>query len=61
MSWKSIIGMSAKKGYRIYQMNVITAFLYGFLDEKIYIIQPIIFENDTTWVYFLKKALYDLK
>ena len=42
-------------------MNVITAFLYGFLDEKIYIIQPIIFEDNTTQVYFLKKALYSLK
>ena len=55
------MGMSAKTGYRICQMNVITAFLYEFLDEEIYIMQLIMFENDTTPVYFLKKALYGLK
>ena len=32
------MGMSAKMGYQIRQMDVITAFLYGFLDEEIYII-----------------------
>ena len=61
MSWKSMMGMSAKRGYRIRQMDVITAFLYGFLDEEIYIMQPTMFEDGTTRVCFLKKALYGLK
>ena len=55
------MGMSAKKRYRICQMDVITAFLYEYLDEKIYIIQPTIFEDNTTQVCFHKKALYGLK
>lgn len=42
-------------------MYVITAFLYGFFDEEIYIMQPTMFEDSTAWVCFLKKALYSLK
>ncbi len=61
MSWKSMIGVSSKREYRIRQMDVITAFLYWFLDEKIYIMQPTRFEDNTTRIYFLKKALYSLK
>ncbi len=61
MLWKSMIGVSAKKGYRIHQMDVITAFFYWFLDEKIYFMQPTIFEGSTTRVGLLKKALYGLK
>ena len=61
ISWKSMMGMSTKRGYRIHQMDVITAFLYGFLDEEIYIMQPTMFEDGTTRVCFLKKALYGLK
>ena len=56
-----MIGMFAKRGYRICQMDVITAFLYGFLNEEIYIMQPTIFEDGRTQVCFLKKALYGLK
>ncbi len=55
------MGVSAKRGYRIRQMNVITAFLYGFLDEEIYIMQPTMLEDGTTGVCFLEKALYGLK
>lgn len=61
ISWKSMIGIFIKKGYRIYQINVITAFLYRFLDEKIDIMQPTIFENGITRVWLWKKALYALK
>ncbi len=60
MSWKSIIGVSAKRDYQR-QMDVITAFFYRFLDEEIYIMQPTMFEDGTTRVCFLKKALYGLK
>ena len=42
-------------------MDVITAFLYRFLHEEIYIMQLTMFEDGTTRVYFLKTALYGLK
>ncbi len=42
-------------------MDVIIAFVYGFLDEKIYIMQPTMFEDGTTRVGFLKKTFYGLK
>ena len=45
MSWKSMMDISIKRGYRICQMDDINAFLYGFLDEKIYIMQPTVFED----------------
>ncbi len=41
-------------------MDVIIAFLYGYLDEEIYIMQPRMFEDGKTRVCFLKKALYGL-
>ena len=44
--------MSAKRGYRIRQIDVITTFVYGFLDEKMYIMYPTIFKDGTTWVEF---------
>ena len=56
-----MMGLSAKKGYKIRQMDVITTFLYGFLDEESYIMQPTMFEDGTTRVCLLKKALYGLK
>ena len=43
-----MMGMSANRSYWIRQMDVITAFFYGFLDEKIYIMQLSMFEDGTT-------------
>ena len=40
--------MSAKRGYQICQMDVITIFFYGFFDKRIYIMQPTMFEDGTT-------------
>ncbi len=56
-----MMGVSAKRSYRIRQMDVITAFSYGFFDKEICIMQPTMFEDSTTRVCFLKKALYGLK
>ena len=53
--------MSAKKGYQICQINIITTFFYRFLNEKIYIMQLTIFEEGITCVYFFKKVLYGVK
>ncbi len=53
--------VSAKNSYLIRQIDVIVAFSYRFLDEKIYIMQSVIFEDGTTRVKFLKKTLYNPK
>ena len=42
-------------------MNVIIAFLYEFLDEKMYVRQSTRMKDETNRVCFLKKILYDLK
>lgn len=52
-----MIDISTKKRYLICQIDVITTFFYQFLDEEIYIMQLIIFENGITQVCFLKKSL----
>ena len=61
MSWKSMMGMSTKKSYWIRQIDVIIAFFYRFFDKEIYIMQLPMFEDGTTRVCFLKKAIYGLK
>ncbi len=61
MSYKCLFGFSVKWGYKIRQMDVVTAFLYGFLDEIIYIKQPHLFEPTPELVCCLRKALYRLK
>ena len=60
ITWKAMMGVAAKRGYRAFQMDVVTAFLYGFLDEIIYVYQPTTLENGTM-VCRLRKALYGLK
>ena len=47
----------------LFQMDVKSAFLNGLIKEKIYIKQPLDFENQKlpNHVYKLKKVLYELK
>ncbi len=61
MFYKCLFGVSVKRGYKIRQMHVVTAFLYRFLDEVIYIEQPHVFELRSELVCRLCKALYRLK
>lgn len=61
MSYKCLFGVSVKRGYKIRQIDVVTAFLYGFLDEIIYVEQPHQFELNPELVCRLRKALYGLK
>ncbi len=61
MSYKCLFGVSVKRGYRIRQMDVVTAFLYAFLDEVIYVEQPHLYELNLPLVCCLRKALYGLK
>ena len=55
------MGISVQNGYKIRQMDVITAFLLGFLDEKIYIIELTMFEGSNMRGCLFKKALYGPK
>ena len=42
-------------------MDIVTAFLYGFLNEVIYVKQPHFFVTEPSMVCTLIKALYGLK
>ncbi len=61
MSYKCLFRVSVKRGYKIRQRDVVTAFLYGFLDEVIYVEQPHLFKLCSGLVCHLHKALYGLK
>ena len=61
MFWKVMMTVFAKRDYRIRQMNVIIAFLYEFLDEKMYVRQSTHMKDEISKVCLLKKTLYDLK
>jgi hypothetical protein len=58
-----LLAFSVAKGFKFYQMDVKSAFLNGFLEEKVYVKQPPGFESAEFphRVYSLRKALYGLK
>ncbi|GKC00221.1 retrovirus-related pol polyprotein from transposon TNT 1-94 [Tanacetum coccineum] len=58
-----MIALAAQKGWTIYQMDVKSAFLYGTLEEDVYVQQPqgYVVKNNEHKVYKLQKALYGLK
>nr|GEW49722.1 hypothetical protein [Tanacetum cinerariifolium] len=49
-------------GFTVYQMDVKSAFLYGTIDEKVYVMQPPGFQDleFTAKVYKVEKAMYGL-
>ncbi|KAJ9544131.1 hypothetical protein OSB04_023838 [Centaurea solstitialis] len=57
------LAYAAHRGFKVYQMDVKSAFLNGKLKEEGYVNQPPGFENEKypNHVYFLDKALYGLK
>jgi hypothetical protein len=58
-----MISLAVQHRWKIYQLDVKSAFLNGFLEEEIYVEQPLGYieaENESK-VYKLKKALYGLK
>ena len=61
MSYKCLFRVSVKRGYKIRQIDLVIAFLYGFLDEVIYVEQPALFKLHPELVCCLRKALYRLK
>jgi hypothetical protein len=58
-----LLGFYVAQGFKLYQMDVKSAFLNGFLEEEVYVNQPPAFESVEFphKVYMLRKALYGLK
>ena len=62
-SIRIVLGMACILDMKLYQMDVKTAFLNGYLKEEVFVAQPKGFEDykNPDHVYRLKKALYGLK
>lgn len=60
-SIRTIIAVAAVEKLKLAQFDVQTAFLYGDLDEVIYMKQPVGYEDGSKKVCLLKKSLYGLK
>jgi hypothetical protein len=58
-----LLAFAAPKGFKLYQMDVKSAFLNGYIEEKVYVRQSPDFENPKfpNHVFKLHKALYGLK
>jgi hypothetical protein len=58
-----LLAFSVAKGFNLYQLDAMSAFLNGFLEEEVYVKQPPGFESVEFphKVYRLRKALYGLK
>ncbi|KAJ7978961.1 Retrovirus-related Pol polyprotein from transposon TNT 1-94 [Quillaja saponaria] len=58
-----LISFAAHKHWKIYQLDVKSAFLHGFLEEEVYVDQPkgYVIEGQEDKVLKLKKVLYGLK
>ncbi|KAJ9558487.1 hypothetical protein OSB04_013101 [Centaurea solstitialis] len=56
------LAFASYKGFKVYQMDVKSAFLYGTIEEEVYVSQPPGFEDPDypDRVYKLRKALYGL-
>ena len=63
MSYKLLFAITAVNDFKIKQIDIKTAFLYGNIDTKIYIEQPkgIGAIRELYKVYKLNKVLYSLK
>ena len=58
-----LLAYACHKDFILYQMDVKSAFLNGYIIEEVYVKQPPSFENEkfSNYVYKLSKALYGLK
>jgi hypothetical protein len=58
-----LLAFAASKGFKLYQMDVKSAFLNGVMQEEVYVRQPLGFESPKypDRVYKLLKALYGIK
>lgn len=59
-SMRYVIGLAAKYNLKIHQMDAVSAFLQGDIEEDIYMSQPPHFEDDSK-VCKLNKSIYGLK
>ena len=59
--FKSLFVLAEIRDLYIYQINVVTAFLYEILKEVIYVSQLNNFIEDFTLICEFRKAFYDLK
>ena len=57
------LAFAASKSFKVFQMDVKSAFLNNFIEEEVYVKQPPGFENHKfpNRVYKLQKTLYGLK
>lgn len=58
-----LLAFAVSNGFTLYQTDVKSAFLNGYIEEKVYVRQPPGFENPkhSHHVFKLSKALYGLK
>ena len=58
-----LLAFSCIKGFKLFQMDVKSAFLNGYINEEVFVSQPPGFEDHqhSGHVFKLKKALYGLK
>ena len=58
-----LLAFANHNNFKLFQMDVKSAFLNGFIKEKVYVKQPPLFEDEKfpNHVFNLKKALYGLK
>jgi hypothetical protein len=58
-----LLAFTASKGFKLYQMDVKSAFLNGVIQEEVFVRQPLDFKNPKypNRVYKFSKALYRLK
>jgi hypothetical protein len=58
-----LLALAVSNGFKVYQMDMKSAFLYGVIQEEVYVRQPLGFESPKypNRVYKLSKALYGLK
>ena len=61
MSCKCLFAVGVKRGYQIRHIDMVKAFLYGFLNEVIYVEQLHLFATEQNKVCKLTKTLYGLK
>lgn len=60
-SLRMLLALAVKMGLQIDQMDVVTAFLHGDIEETIYMHQPESFNDGTDRVCRLNKSIYGLK
>lgn len=60
---RMILALAAQQGWKVYQLDVKSAFLNGVLQEEIYVEQPegFVTPGQEEKVYLLRKALYGLR